>query len=250
MPAVNKIVPIGLASAAVVAVLVVGLQLIRPSGSAGVGGQPATTPTATPTPVPSAASLPSEGPVEAGTYVTTDGVSSVRLTVPDGWSVTGSGTDLRKNTDGPDEVSLFFFPPRISVFPDACTAGERPPTTGPTLEDLVAALQEQAGTDVTEPEPITIEGAAGVRLTLTVPADFDYASCTDGAAKVWSTTGPPNYLAFGPSPDRTAQSATITILESPSGRIVYTQGIAPGASDADRAELAAIVDSIAVVPTP
>lgn len=250
VPAMNKLVPVGLGIAAVVAVVVIGSQVMRPTEPTGVGGQPVVSPVPSPTPAPSVARLPLEGPIAAGTYLASDGQSSIRITLPDGWVARAGGIDLRKHVDEPGELSLIIFRPDINVFADACRTTERPPTTGPAVNDLVEALQAQAGTDVSEPQPLVVEGGTGVSLTLTVPAGFDYASCPDRAAKVWSSITGSNWLAFGESPNGEAQSTTISIVDGPDGRVVYAPSISPGASAADRAELDAIIASIALESAP
>jgi len=51
-PDMNKLVPIGLGAAAVVVAIFIGIQLLGPPASGGVGGAPSATPTATPSPTP------------------------------------------------------------------------------------------------------------------------------------------------------------------------------------------------------
>ena len=91
MPDMNKLVPIGLATAAVIAVLVIGSQLLGTPASGGVGGAPSTAPSPTPfggtvqfqldgattTDVDAVA----DGASVSGTAVTTNGASThtVRL---------------------------------------------------------------------------------------------------------------------------------------------------------------------------
>jgi len=50
MPIMNKLVPIGLGAAAVVVAIFIGIQLLGPPASGGVGGAPSAAPTATPSP--------------------------------------------------------------------------------------------------------------------------------------------------------------------------------------------------------
>lgn len=54
LPAMNKLVPIGLGAAAVVVALVVGAQLLGPPASGGVGAAPSAFPSPTPAPTPRA----------------------------------------------------------------------------------------------------------------------------------------------------------------------------------------------------
>jgi hypothetical protein len=266
---VNKIVPVAVGAAAVVAVLVVGAQVLQPSGPTGVGGQsvptPTTAPTATPdaTPTPAAtptppatptatpvgglAPMPAVGPVAAGTYAMTDGVSTIRVTVPDGWVAEEGGRLLRKAGDpGSPQFNLFL--PDINVFADACLHDGEPDATGPTAEDLVAAVQAQAGTDASATAPFDIDGGTGVRLSVTIPVGFDFAACPDQGAKVWQAKGGGNYLAFGA--DGPGASASISIVTAPTGRIAYAINTMPATRVAVRTELDSIVNSIAVLPAP
>lgn len=253
VPPMNKIVPIAIGVAAVVAILVIGSQVVRPVAPSGVAGQPVSSATPSPSVAPTTspasvvAPLPAAGLVKAGTYRMGDGQSSIRITLPDGWEATGA-TELRKHRDAADELMFTLFRSDINVFADVCKTDVEPPRTGPTSEDLLAALSAQAGTDVSAPEAVTVDGGTGVRLTVSVPAGFDYAGCTDRAAKVWSAIGNGNWLAFAESPD--AQAATIYVVDGPAGRVVYGPGIAAAASEADRAELDAMLRSIALEPAP
>jgi uncharacterized Zn-binding protein involved in type VI secretion len=52
MPTMNRFVPIALGAAALVVAVVIGIQLLGPPASGGVGGVPSPTPTPTPSPTP------------------------------------------------------------------------------------------------------------------------------------------------------------------------------------------------------
>ena len=242
----NKIVGFGAAVAAVVAVSVVGINLLPSTGSGGGGPQPSPAPSValTASPQPAPGRIPSFGQIDAGTYLLSDGQSTIRVTFPAGWE-TNDGTDIRKNRDQPNEVIFTLYSRDIYVWPDACATDGVPPSTGPTADDLVAALRAQQNSDVSEPVATTIGGRSGVRLVVSIPEGLDLAGCTIGTVRIWSD-GRGNYLAgLGPT-----GTAPITIVETPTGRLVLGTGVTGEAAASDLAELQAIVDSIQVEPAP
>jgi hypothetical protein len=237
-----------LATAAVVGILIIAVGAAFLGGSqSGVGGPPSATPpptiapTASPQPTP--ARIPSSGPIEAGTYLMSDGLSEFSVTFPAGWDAAESGHDIRKNRDLTTELAFTVFDPGISVYPDACANDVTPPLTGPTADDLLAALDAQQNSDVSEPADVTIGGRPAVRLEVSVPAGLDMATCYESILRIWAD--PVGYLAFGPP----TGTGTIYVVETSSGRIVIgADGEEPQASAADLAELQAIVDSIQFEP--
>ena len=104
-----------------------------------------------------------------------DGHSSIRVTIPQGW-VSIEGTDIRKHRDQPNEVTFELYSADINVYPDACATEDRGPRTGPTADDLLAALRAQQNSDVSEPAEITIGGHPGLRLEVSVPEGLDVAA--------------------------------------------------------------------------
>ncbi len=96
----NKLVPIGLGAAAVVAVLVIGVQLFG-SPSGGVGSQATPTPelTASPEPIdspePSTSSPPSAPPLTQSFTSTQHGIS---LSFPEGWTARAATEPCTEST--------------------------------------------------------------------------------------------------------------------------------------------------------
>lgn len=231
----NRLVPIGIGVAAVVALGAVGINLLPGAGSGTGGSQPSPSPTVAPT------TIPDSGALEGGVYLVRDGTSTIRVTVPAGWDVV-DGTDIRKHRDQPNEIRFAVNLPDINVWPDACATGELPPPTGPSVDDLVAALRAQQSSVVSEPAEITLGGLPGVLVEVSVPDGLDAEACDPGALRIWSNAEEDgNFLAFsGPG------TAQVYIVEAPSGRIVLSTGSAPEATASDLAELEAIVDSATV----
>ena len=234
------------AVAAVVALLILvggGIYLANRSPGT-VGGPPAARrrrhrqPRVRQTP----ARVPASGPIEAGTYLMTDGQSEFRVTFPAGWDAS-EGRDFRKHRDQTGELVFAVYDHDISVYPDACANDVTPPLSGPSAADLVAALNAQGNSDVSAPSDVTIGGRPGQRLDIAVPQGLDMATCYESTVRVWTGAGG-NYLAFGPP----SGAATINIVETPTGRIVLDWRNNPAATDADNAELDAIVASIQFEP--
>ena len=221
----------------VVAVAFVGINLLPRSGSGPGGPLPSPSPTVAPSvsPQPTLARLPGSGPMEPGTYLMSDGTSSFRVTIPTGWDAAQNGRDIRKHRGQPGEVTLSLYSSDINVFPDACASQDRPPRTGPTADDLVAALRAQQNSDVSEPAGITIGGRPGQRLDVSTPQGLDVAGCFESTLRIWSGAAGGNYLAFGPP----GETAPVSIVEAPSGRIVFTTAVDDTATAGDQADFVA-----------
>jgi hypothetical protein len=248
--AARRVIPMNgniwrVAAAAVIGILIIvgGLAFLG-GRQGGVGSAPAT---ASPTPSPQAtpARLPDQGPV-AGTYLMSDGRSSFRISIPPGWESQSYGRDIRKHRDQLNEVTFGIYSPDLNVFQDACATEDVPPRSiGPTTDDLVAALNAQQNSEVSEPAEVTIGGRSAMRLDISIPDGLDVAGCTDGVLKIW-VDGDESYLAgLGPT-----GTAPVTIVETSSGRMVIYTGSESEATAPDLAELQAIIDSIQFEPAP
>lgn len=237
------------ATAAVLAVAFVGVNLLPASGGTGPGGQPSPSLTPTPTAPPSTepvSDLPSIGPIDAGTYRVPD--SSILITIPSGWDIDEGS--IRKHRDQPGELAVgFTTSPSIAVYPDACATEDTPPPTGPTTDDLLAALRAQENSDVSEPVAVTVGEVAATRVQVSVPEGLDLATCREGILRVWTAPGF-GYLAWATDPTGSYEPASIHIAETPSGRVVFDFSHLTDATAADIAELDAIVGSMKVEPAP
>ena len=230
------------AAAAVLLVAVVGYQLI-PRGPGFGSATPSPAPSATPqaTEVPR---LPGSGALQAGTYQLGTGPTFL-VTVPSGW-VSVDGTSLRKNVDRPDELALHTFPAEVLVFADACESEGTTEEIGPTSEDLIAALEAQANSKISDPVDVTVAGLPGKRFEISAPAGLDLQGCSIESLQIWVDVTQSNYLAgIGGS-----EVATAYVADTPEGRLLLVPN--PGAgTPGDVAELNAIVASIQVAgPTP
>lgn len=176
----NKILGFGLAAAAVVAVVLIGTQLL--GAPRGTGAQPTATaspePTATPEPSPStAAGLPVGSTVEL--YNET---LRIQATIPGpGWEPDEFGPTTNGGGDGNHGARVVgTWSGQKTVPSDPCqwasTLADAPATT---LDETVAALASQATRDASAPVDVTVDGHPGRVITLHVPADIAY-SAADG----------------------------------------------------------------------
>lgn len=199
LPTVNKLVPIALGAAAVVVVVIVGAQLIRPpaSGNVGAGG---TTPTAPPSPSPSvapsspspAAGLPEGSFALSGNALTPGRSSTVTISAP-GWvGDPGSGIIVKNgNSDAPDGAGMIgpWIEP-LYIYGDPCKwSTTTPKTPASTVGTVVAALRAQASRNASAPVDVTLDGHPGKKVTLHVPQDAVFDQCDQGKFASWAVEG-------------------------------------------------------------
>jgi len=198
-PTMNKIVGLGLAAAAVVAVVLIGSQLI---GSPTNVGGPGIEPTPTPEPSPSVAAGLPEGP-HLLLDQTEDGSDPVAITVtiaaPEWFGEPAEGFILsgESDADPPDGAGMIVFAAReYYVYGDPCTwSTTRPDTPATTVDELVDALANQALREASAPEDITVDGYAGKKIILHMADDVDFDACE------------PEFTLFGlPGDDRARYS--------------------------------------------
>jgi hypothetical protein len=248
-PRMSNITKIAMAAAAVVVAVVVGLSFL-PGGSP-FGGRASPSPVPSPTPGPSPASL-SAGPVTAGTYMSRPFLApntsiAFTMTVPDGWEASGPagrgpvGVAPTTGYEGPTGMSLGFLTV-TSLESDPCHWSDRADTAvGPTVDDLVAAIEANPGYDSSEPAPVSLGGYDGQRIDIQLPAGLDLETCDDAQFWVW---------AVGDGQTIYSQGADgrfhLWILDVEGHRVIVMTHNFPGTPPGDLAELQAIVDSIRI----
>jgi hypothetical protein len=135
--------------------------------------------------------LSGNGPLAAGRYFLDDrsftNASRLTLTVPPGWTTEEYG-ELYKERDEPGEVKFITWV-LTHIFGDVCQWGTLV-DVGTTVDDLVTALMEQEGREASVPTSVTVGGFPAKRIELTVPADLDPATCTNGVLRYWPAPGP------------------------------------------------------------
>ena len=204
----------------------------------------------TPAPQPDGSSTPSSSPrsfpvggepvaLEAGTYRVPSALAGgdYTVTVPDGW--TGeSGGGLQKGEDTPQGISVTPWPlDDIRILEEACrgelVAGPAPASAA----QLVAALRAQgSGPIVSEPVATTVGELPATRVDLDYPDRMAAADCRIGTGQLQVWDG---YFVFPPN-----YTASLYVVDVAGGSQVLLVGTADGASDADRAELQSVLDSI------
>jgi len=254
----NTPIRVALAAAAVVVVAVVGINVLPPQGGVG-GSTPTAMPSPSPSPTASAATL-SDGPVAAGTYVSTpfrpgfDPATcmppapsgcvdpgpqpSMRFTftVPDGWAGIGSTVWLDENK--PPGGAALAFNRGAWLFSDPCRnpeVGKPDIPVGPTVDDFVNAISSHPLLDATSPVDVTVGGYAGKALDLQVPADISQCD----VYRPWE----PGIYAHGPG-----HLWHLRVLDVDGVRVVIQSMEYAGTPSQRRTELQAMVDSIQIEP--
>jgi hypothetical protein len=174
----NNTVRIAVAAAALVAVVLVGIQLFR---GANVGAQPSSSPTLAPTPSPSAtpaAAFPPAGAMAVGRHsMTLAGVPlSIELTTT-GWKSNGDfGIDKGNYQTGTSDSAGFILWPASApdnTFSVPCAKTALDPPAGPSAAELAAAVSNVPGLElVSGPSAVTIGGHPAQHVVVNVPADI------------------------------------------------------------------------------
>jgi hypothetical protein len=269
--------PARVAAAAVIGVLAIGGALFvlgRPNQT-GVEG-PGPSPTATASPAPTGSAAPSsagplalpDGPLVAGTYVSTPfapempgggcmdppqpGCSptagaSIRatFTVPDGWAGIYGGVWLAaEESSAPSGATMGFSrgswlhsDPCLTAEQDAAPDGAPPDVAvGPSVDDFANALADHPLLDATDPVAVTLGGYSGKYVDLQLPSDL--TGCNESYFP-WE----PGIYAQGPG-----HRWHLWILDVDGFRVVVMTTDYAGTSPQHRAELEAIVESIQIEP--
>jgi hypothetical protein len=224
----------GLVAAAIVVAVLLGATFY---GGGNVGDKPESTPmpTATPPPLPLG-----DTNLQPGTYRLTSAGLNAYITVPAGW---GNFDQWGVHGGSSDDMVVLFWPYPDGfneVYTDPCNWSTTiiDPPVGPTVDDLANALAAQAMRGDAVPTAVTIDGYEGKYLEMSVPTDMDLASCDEGEFRSWA-----GRYHQGPG-----QIDEVYILDVDGQRRVLTVNHMPGASEAELAELQAIVDSIDILP--
>ncbi len=231
------------ALAAVILAAVVGFNLMGGSTGPGAPGpNPSPSPTASPIPMPA-------GDLAPGTYAFTIPYAApalpfpkVILTLPAGWG--------RQNgvlgASGPGSGTLVFWQVD-EVYAHPCQWNQPRIRPGPTVDGLATALAAVPLRNATTPVAVTVDGYVGKYLEWSVPDDADFATCDKesgtGYFKSWTAVDGGDRYQQGPG-----QVDRLWILDVNGVRVVIDAHFAKVATEAERAELTQIVDSIRFEP--
>ena len=235
----TTIARIAVAAAAVLVLAVGASQLIPRDGGSG-GAPPSPSPTLSASPSGSAAA-------PQPTTMTVDSPFPVRVTVQlgDDWSLWGdegaAGKGWYKRSPDPPGMGFTFWTVE-NVFATPCgPTGGMDPAIGSGVDDLADALVAQPGTVVDADRPVVVDGYTGRFLDYT--ADLTLGNCDSGHLNRWTTVS-----------DGTSRQALdgehdqVWILDVDGQRIVIDAFDFVTTSDADRAELAAVIDTVRIDP--
>jgi hypothetical protein len=253
----NAWLKIGVGMAAVVLIAVVGYSML-PAPDGASGGPAATapssaipspnaTPSSTPTPVTGNVASPATyvwpRQLAAGTYTTTflwQLPFELTFTVPDGWE----SRDVEIIRDPVISLAVHLVG---DAYADPCDNALLDPPLGPSVDDLATALASLPGVDATSPVPVQFDrNTTGKYVEFDVPADacggavFRLWHDPEGVYRVDVPKGPPEWWAERPH-------NRVWILDVDGTRLVISALSSPEATEADLAELQAVVDSLRIV---
>ena len=172
--------------------------------------------------------------LEAGTYVVDDPFPlRVSFAVPAGWVTWAYTSEASQLNVVKAEFAEVSFEIVDNVSGDPCTQLLDPPV-GPSVDDLVTALSDLDGFEVSAPADITIDGFSGKQLTMTAPTDHRCRSLL-----TWRTTTRQN--GVGPS-----EVNEVRILDVDGVRLVISVAHAPSLTDDARSEIDAVVGCIQI----
>jgi hypothetical protein len=247
---VGNILRFAALTAAIVLASVAGLTRLSPNS--GVGASEPPSPSSSPSPSASPMALPNVGsstPVSltAGTYSLATDPSRrddplMTFTVPAGWSTHEAFVD---KSAGTQQEVMFTIWVVTDVFKDACHWDEQGNTLisgGSTPADLVNVLSQQLGRTASTSTDVTVGGYPAKVIELTVPADLDTSTCTRGFLRFWPNAGPD--LSGGLCCDLAGNIDDVYAIDLNGHTLAMIARHYPGSSDADKAELQAIVDSV------
>ena len=168
---------------------------------AGCGtGTPASVNTAPRSPTHAAASTASPSPsVGSRTHVlsdASDGAIGISVTVPaPGWSGPPGQWVMEWGPEGFDSpagagIIAFVVDKKFYVYGDPCDwRNTRPVAPATTVEELVAALSNQASRRPSAPEKITVGGYSGTKIILHVADDARFRDCDEGTFSTLGVAG-------------------------------------------------------------
>ena len=235
-----------IATATVVAAAIIGFNVLQAPDPSSTGGAPPVVASLSPTP----ATVPS-GPLDPGRYAWPWGGGEVSFAVGDGWSGTANGIASHPGTPGEFGLGPFLpgTPTEVThVYDDACGAPGRLVPVGPTVDDLVTALENQGGTEVVK-TGIPRDRANGVnwqvegwRVDIRERSGLDRSECRHGAEgplQIWADAAETSWFALAPG-----SRGVVYVFDLDGRRLVFAGGLGPEATEQAAMELDDIVWSL------
>ena len=232
-PSVNNVIKLALAAAAVVAVVVAGLNLV-PRSDSGIGGTPSPSPSDAVSPIPSVPA--SQAAVRIDMYPAGFEERTFSVLRPPGWYTCCAGTSgpgfslIRNTTAPPTGMSVYFYAP-TTTYSDPCGLVAVDPPVGSTVDDLVQALGEIPSISTTEPIATTIGGLPATYLEMT---SDDTLPCAPDDFYIWD----------GNWTQGAGQIVRTWVLDVDGSRLVVSALRYPQATEEMLAEQQGILDSL------
>jgi hypothetical protein len=209
----NKFVAIGLGAAAVIVILLVGIQQL---GQPNVVAPPVESATPEPSSVPSVAPSASQSLPEVG--VTYDGP------IPVGWTQDSVGS-----VPHPDDEALSFLVTQNELVMDAGCANHHDSDVGPSAGEAVEALAGRDGLEEATTTSVAVGGLDGHQLDFVTASDGTGATCRDESEQLDFVPlfghYEPNgfFLHFYTGP---GESNRLIVLDTPTGGTVWVWAFA------------------------
>jgi hypothetical protein len=236
------------AVAMIAIVLAIAIDPFRPPTPYGAGD-----PSPSPTPAPiDMLSLPASWPLDAGTTYLMDwsrtfDLPPIVFTVPaDGWIQYGS----RSVSKGDRNPFIGVWSVR-NLMADPCHAaskGELDPPLGPTADDLVNGLLEQAAGSASDPTAMTIGGYPATRLELSMPDGVTTAACDGAYFARWYELDIVGNKNVGGAMLTSGQRDVIYVLDVDGRRTLIQTTYLPGIAEETLAEAEQLVASMHFLP--
>ena len=172
-------------------------------------------------------------------FAAADDAPWAQIQVPAGW-----GLDRIHLLTGPDpHLRRIELSTVAMVAPDPCEESFAP--VGPEVADLMTSLAAQETAKPEQPRRVTIDGHDGLALEVRVPLDVEVAACDhDGTLVPWMSPGGSHVTVF---PGWTYR---VSAVDVDGERLVVLAAHGPDATEAERAELATMVESLRFVAAP
>ncbi len=111
------------------------------------------------------------------------GGPQAQLNLPAGFF--GSDWGVWIDQAGPEDFGNIALRATGDVYRDPCHRVPSSSTVGPTVEDFTTALAAQKMTRTTRPEPVEVDGYAGMYVEVSVPASVDLSECPNRELVLW-----------------------------------------------------------------
>jgi hypothetical protein len=198
---------------------------------------------------PASAQDPSASPGAGSRHVSTGLDATSDLTpewdLPLSWEVFDDWAVLKNGSDPPEGMGSALWLV-AGVFKDPCQwdtqSGIVSLGAAPTVDETVAAIAAQPSRGASAVTDAELAGYTGKHLVVSVPADVVLSDCRGGQFRSW--VGRDGGIRYHQGP---GQIDELWVLDVDGTTVTVVAAYFPATSEADRAELAAVLDSLRIV---